>query len=231
MNINWNIVIETMGIITTAIPRTLLYAVTILFFGILLGAILAWIEDKKIPIIQQIINVIRSYIRGVPLIVHLFIMRYVLPDIAVPFLAVFGLTREPGQFPAVVIVLTTYIALEGVIEAQNIRSALYSIDSSQIDAGRSIGMSNSQLTKRVIVPQALAYAIPLFLNAFLKIIKSLSLAFTVGVVDILAQAQVAAALSFSYLEAYIGAALIYWILCGFLSVIFGRISKKLQYYN
>ena len=40
MNINWNIVIETMGIITTAIPRTLLYAVTILFFGILLGAIL-----------------------------------------------------------------------------------------------------------------------------------------------------------------------------------------------
>lgn len=231
MNINWNIVIETMGIITTAIPRTLLYAVTILFFGILLGAILAWIEDKKIPIIQQIINVIRSYIRGVPLIVHLFIMRYALPDIAVPFLAVFGLTREPGQFPAVVIVLTTYIALEGVIEAQNIRSALYSIDSSQIDAGRSIGMSNSQLTKRVIVPQALAYAIPLFLNAFLKIIKSLSLAFTVGVVDILAQAQVAAALSFSYLEAYIGAALIYWILCGFLSVIFGRISKKLQYYN
>lgn len=231
MSINWNIVIETMGIITTAIPRTLLYAVTILFFGILLGAILAWIEDKKIPIIQQIINVIRSYIRGVPLIVHLFIMRYALPDIAAPFLAVFGLTREPGQFPAVVIVLTTYIALEGVIEAQNIRSALYSIDSSQIDAGRSIGMSNSQLTKRVIVPQALAYAIPLFLNAFLKIIKSLSLAFTVGVVDILAQAQVAAALSFSYLEAYIGAALIYWILCGFLSVIFGRISKKLQYYN
>lgn len=231
MSINWNIVIETMGIITTAIPRTLLYAVTILFFGILLGAILAWIEDKKIPIIQQIINVIRSYIRGVPLIVHLFIMRYALPDIAAPFLAVFGLSREPGQFPAVVIVLTTYIALEGVIEAQNIRSALYSIDSSQIDAGRSIGMSNSQLTKRVIVPQALAYAIPLFLNAFLKIIKSLSLAFTVGVVDILAQAQVAAALSFSYLEAYIGAALIYWILCGFLSVIFGRISKKLQYYN
>lgn len=231
MNIKWNIVIETMGIITTAIPRTLLYAVTILFFGILLGAILAWIEDKKIPVIQQIINVIRSYIRGVPLIVHLFIMRYALPDIAAPFLAVFGLTREPGQFPAVVIVLTTYIALEGVIEAQNIRSALYSIDSSQIDAGRSIGMSNSQLTKRVIVPQALAYAIPLFLNAFLKIIKSLSLAFTVGVVDILAQAQVAAALSFSYLEAYISAALIYWILCGFLSVIFGRISKKLQYYN
>lgn len=231
MSINWNIVIETMGIITTAIPRTLLYAVTILFFGILLGAILAWIEDKKIPIIQQIINVIRSYIRGVPLIVHLFIMRYALPDIAAPFLAVFGLSREPGQFPAVVIVLTTYIALEGVIEAQNIRSALYSIDSSQIDAGRSIGMSNSQLTKRVIVPQALAYAIPLFLNAFLKIIKSLSLAFTVGVVDILAQAQVAAALSFSYLEAYISAALIYWILCGFLSVIFGRISKKLQYYN
>lgn len=231
MNINWKIVIETMGIISTAIPRTLLYAVTILFFGILLGAILAWIEDRKVPVVQQIINIIRSYIRGVPLIVHLFIMRYAMPDIVAPFLAVFGLTREPGQFPAVVIVLTTYIALEGVIEAQNIRSALYSIDSSQIDAGKSIGMNNTQLTKRIIIPQALAYAIPLFLNAFLKIIKALSLAFTVGLVEILAQAQVAAALSFSYLEAYIGAALIYWILCGFLSVIFGRISKKLQYYN
>lgn len=231
MNIKWDVVIETMGIIATAVPRTLLYAVTILVFGILLGAVLAWIEEKRIPVVQQIINIIRSYIRGVPLIVHLFIMRYALPDIAVPFLAIFGLTREPGQFPAVVIVLTTYIALEGVIEAQNIRSALYSIDSSQIDAGKSIGMNNRQLTRRIIVPQALAYAVPLFLNAFLKIIKALSLAFTVGLVEILAQAQVAAALSFSYLESYIAAALIYWILCGFLSVIFGRISRRLQYYN
>src|SRR5699024_926634 len=102
----------------------------------------------------------------------------------------------------------TYIFLESAIQSEYIRGAFQSIDPSQIEAGYSIGFTRSQNLRRIIIPQTLAVVIPLFLNSFLKIIKALSLAFTVGVVDILAQARYAAALNYRYLESYIAAALV-----------------------
>ena len=90
-------------------------------------------------------------------------------------------------------------------------------------------MTRRQNLHRIIIPQVLSVAIPLFLNAFLKNIKGLSLAFNVGVVDILAQARYVAALSYRYLESYIAAALVYWLICGVLQMIFNRVELKLQF--
>jgi len=102
------------------------------------------------------------------------------------------------------------------------------IDPKQIEAGLSIGFTRQQNLKRVIVPQALAVALPLFLNGLLKIIKALSLAFVVGAVDILAQARYAAALNYRYLESYLAAALVYWLICGVLLIIFNKIEERVQ---
>lgn len=60
-------------------------------------------------------------------------------------------------------------------------------------------------------------------------IKALSLAFTVGVVDIVATARYAAALNYRYFESYIAAALVYWLLCGILQFIFSKIEKRMQF--
>lgn len=228
MNFDIQMMVETIFIVFRAVPRTLLMALVILLLGILFGGLITFVKMKRIPILTQIINIFISYARGVPLIVHLFVINASLPEGISYLLRYAGIQMEPHEFPSLVIVLFTYTFLEAAIESENIRGAFQSIDPMQIEAGMSIGFTRRQNLKRVIVPQALAVALPLFLNAFLKIIKALSLAFTVGAVDIMAQSRYAAALSSRYLESYVAAALVYWLICGVLLVLFNRIEKQLQ---
>lgn len=229
MNFNVQVMIDTIWIVFQAVPRTFLLAAVILFFGIILGAVLAQVKIRQLPFVSNIVNIFVSYMRGVPLIVHLYVMMNFLPKAGVSLLSIFGVTMRPHEFPSLIIVLVTYSLLEAAVESENIRGAFQSIDPKQIEAGQSIGMTKRQNLRRIIIPQALSVAIPLFLNAFLKNIKGLSLAFTVGVVDILAQARFAAALSYRYLESYIAAALVYWIICGVLQVIFNQVEKQLKF--
>lgn len=229
MNFSVDVMVDTIWIVLEAVPRTFILAAIILLLGILLGAVFAQLKMKPIPILTPLVRLFISYMRGVPLIVHIFVMMYSLPEAASSLLGVFGVAYRPHDFPSLIIVIVTYSLLEAAIESENIRSAFQSIDPRQIEAGQSIGMTPQQNFRRIIVPQALSVAIPLFLNAFLKNIKGLSLAFTVGVVDILAQARFAAALNYRYLESYIAAALVYWLICGILQVIFNRIELKLQF--
>lgn len=228
MNFNLEVMFETILIVLQAVPRTFLMAFLILLIGILFGGIIAFVKIKRIPILTQIMNVFISYVRGVPLIVHLFVVMSSLPDGVSSLLNFVGFQMEPHEFPSILIVLVTYSFLEAAIQSENIRGAFQSIDPQQIEAGLSIGFTRRQNLRRVIVPQAMAVALPMFLNALLKIIKALSLAFTVGAVDIMAQARFAAALSSRYLESYVAAALVYWFICGILLIVFNKIEKRLQ---
>lgn len=223
------VILETFFIVLEVVPRTLFLAFIILIFGILIGFLFSLIKIRKVPVITQIINVLISYARGVPLIVHLLVLQAALPDASASLLSVFGVAADPNEFPNLLIVLITYIFLEAAIESEYIRGAFQSIDRDQIEAGYSIGFTRSQNLKRIIIPQTLAVVVPLFLNSFLKIIKALSLAFVVGVVEILSQARYAAALNYRYLESYIAAALVYWLVCGILQTIFNRVERKMQF--
>lgn len=229
MNFDTQVMIDTIWVVMRAVPRTFGIAAVVLVIGILLGAVFAQLKMKPVPVITPLVRLFVSYMRGVPLIVHLFVMMYSLPQVSSSLLAIFGVTVQPHDFPSLIIVITTFSLLEAAIESENIRGAFQSIDPRQIEAGQSIGMTRRQNLRRIIIPQVLSVAIPLFLNAFLKNIKGLSLAFTVGVVDILAQARYAAALSYRYLESYIAAALVYWLICGVLQMIFNRVELKLQF--
>lgn len=228
MNFNVQVMFETIFVVFGAVPRTFLVAFIILIIGVGLGGVLAFIKIKKIPVLTQLINIFISYARGVPLIVHLLVVRAALPDGVSALLNMLGYGIEPHELPNIMIVLVTYIFLEAALQSENLRGAFLSVDTKQIEAGLSIGFTHRQNLKRVIIPQALAVALPLILNGFLKIIKALSLAFVVGAVDILAQARYAAALNYRYLESYVAAALVYWLICGVLLLIFNKIEKQMQ---
>lgn len=228
MNIDGRAIIETVGVVLRAVPGTFLMAITILTIGILLGSLFAWVRIKKVPVLSQLLNIFISYVRGVPLIVHLMVVMASLPKGVSSLLAVMGIESNPNDFPKLVIVLVTYSFLEAAFESEIIRGAFQSVDRDQIEAGYSIGFTQQQNLRRIIIPQALAVALPLFLNALLKIIKALSLAFTVGVVDIMAAARIASSLSARYLESYIAAALVYWFICGLLQLLFDRFETRFK---
>ena len=96
------------------------------------------------------------------------------------------------------------------------------MDRSQTEAALSIGMTNGQLMRRIVLPQATRVALPTLMNYFIDMIKATSLAFTLGVTELMGATQKEAAGSFLYFEAFIVAAIMYWIVVEMLS--------KLQHY-
>jgi putative amino-acid transport system permease protein len=155
-----------------------------------------------VPLLDLITRLFISFFRGTPLLVQLFLFYYGLPQIMSFLTAIDGIT-------AAIAGITLHFA---AYMAESIRAAIIGVDRSQWDAAKSIGMTTTQMLQRIILPQAARVAAPTLVNYFIDIIKSTSLAFTLGVTELMGAAQKEAAGSFLYFEAFILVACIYWII-------------------
>jgi His/Glu/Gln/Arg/opine family amino acid ABC transporter permease subunit len=221
--ISWAVIVSDLGDILTVVPFTLGTALAILAAGMILGFGIAMVQIYRIPGARQAVRIFIDYTRGVPLIIHLYIAYYFLPELA----AVITGNPNAADMPVhpLLVLITAYSLYASVGQAENFRAVINSIEKSQWDAASSVGMTTAQAWVKVIVPQGAAAALPVVFNSYLGIIKGLSLAFTIGAVDILARAKLCSALNFSYMEAYIAAALVYWGIC----VIFNQFFKRVEF--
>lgn len=220
-----NLLFEDIFSIATVIPSTLFLAFVILITGILIGGLLAVFRLLKIPLLDKLILGYISFVRGIPLIIHLYIAYYILPN---AFNAIFNEGTEASgiTISPVLTIIVAFSLYTSAGQSENIRAALLSVETGQFEAGYSIGLTRFQTLQRVVFPQALKVAIPAFFNSYLGIIKGMSLGFTIGLVDILAQAKLNSALNFGYLESYTAAGLLYWALCGLLTLLFSSLESK-----
>lgn len=225
---DFKILLESIVEIAIVIPKTLILAIFILLLSLILGACIALIQQYKVPLFSQVISVLQSFLRGTPNVVLLFLMYYALPEILTFFAGVLGFEFDANSLPPVVIVILTFSISYSVFQSEIIRGSILSIEKGQIEAAQSLGFSFWQTFRRVIIPQALVEAFPDILNSLLVIIKALSLAYLISVVDILGQAKMVGALSYRYLEAFVGAALIYWFIGIALTSISNRFELKLR---
>ena len=200
MGFDFNYMLELLPILLKYLGTTMEMAIWGLFFALILSVILANIRVFKIPVFDQLSQLYISFFRGTPLLVQLFLLYYGLPQV---FPWMVGL----DAFSAAVIGLTLHFA---AYMAESIRAAIIGIDRSQMEASLSVGMTTSQAMRRVILPQATRVALPSLMNFFIDMIKSTSLAFTLGVAEIMAKAQMEASSSFRFFEAFLAVALIYW---------------------
>jgi L-cystine transport system permease protein len=179
-------------------------------------------------LLSQIINVLQSFLRGTPNVVLLFLMYYALPEILTFFTGILGIEFDANSLNPIVTVILTFSISYSVFQSEIIRGSILSIEKGQIEAAQSLGFSFWQTFRRVIIPQALVAAFPDIINSLMVVIKALSLAYLITVVDILGQAKMVGALSYRYLEAFIGAALIYWLIGAVLTFISNRFELKLR---
>ena len=182
-------------------------------FALMLSLALALVKVFKIPFLQHLASLFISFFRGTPLLVQLFLLYYGLPQISSIFLM--------DAFTASILGLTLHFA---AYMAESVRAAILGIDKSQMEACLSLGMTRLQAMKRVILPQASRVATPSLMNYFIDMIKSTSLAFTLGVAEIMAKAQMEASSSFKFFESFLAVAVIYWLIVLF----FTRIQHLLE---
>lgn len=183
-----------------------------------IAIIIAVINTFKVKGLSQFCNLYISFFRGTPLLVQLFLLYYGLPQIAPIF-------SSMDAYTASILGLSLHFS---AYMAEAIRGAISSIDKGQFEAAESLGLTQSQAFRKIILPQAMRVAIPSLMNNFIDLVKSTSLAFTLGVPEIMAKAQLEASSSFKYFEAFLAVALVYWGLVIAFTFIQKQLEKKLN---
>ncbi|ANF59776.1 amino acid ABC transporter permease [Halotalea alkalilenta] len=199
------------------LPLTLQMATIAMALALVLASLLAVVRVLRTPVLYQATGLFISFFRGTPLLVQLFLFYYGLPQVLSFMTRIDGVT-------AAVMGLTLHFS---AYMAESIRAAIVGVDRSQTDAALSIGMTQAQMMRRIVLPQAVRVALPTLVNYFIDMIKSTSLAFTLGVTEMMGATQKEAASSFLYFEAFLTVAVIYWVVVEALSFVQRRLERWL----
>lgn len=186
-----------------------------MFFGLLLGFMLAMMRLSHFWPFSLISRFYVSIFRGTPLIAQLFMIYYGLPQ--------FGIELEP--MPAALIGLSLNTA---AYTSETLRAAISSIEKGQWEAAASIGMTRWQALYRVILPQAGRTALPPLGNSFIGLVKGTSLAATIQVPELFRQAQLITSRTMEVFTMYLAASLIYWIMATLLSALQNRLEAHVN---
>lgn len=216
------------GQLLPKLPITLLMTVVSAVIGLGLGFLIAIVKLRKIPILQQLFNVFVSFMRGTPQLVQLFLSFYGLPILVEWVAQKMNMTVNVNAIPALVYVFIAFGLNEAAYTSETFRAALLSVNKSEIEAARSIGLTNAQTMLRIILPSALIVALPNLVNSLISLLKATSLAFTVTIIDIMGQTRIIAGANLRFFEAYIAVALVYWVLCVLIEQVAKRVERKLN---
>lgn len=186
-----------------------------MFFGLILGFVLALMRLSHFWPINWLARIYVSIFRGTPLIAQLFMIYYGLPQ--------FGIELDP--IPSAMIGLSLNTA---AYASESLRGAIAAIERGQWEAAASIGMTPWQTLRRVILPQAARTALPPLGNSFISLVKDTSLAATIQVPELFRQAQLVSARTFEIFTMYLSAALIYWILASILAHLQNRLEDRVN---
>jgi cystine transport system permease protein len=184
-----------------------------MFFGLLLGFVLALMRLSQLAVLRGVSRVYVSFFRGTPLLVQLFLIYYGLPSL--------GLELSP--LSAALIGFSLNMA---AYACEILRAAISSIDRGQWEAAASIGMTRAQTLRRTILPQAARTALPPLGNSFISLVKDTALAATIQVPELFRQAQLVTARTFEIFAMYLSAALIYWVLASILAHFQNRLERR-----
>lgn len=205
-NVQWQYIfdpqlaLESIPFLLKGLPYTLGIALISTIFGTIIGFIVALMRISPVRPLEWLARFYISFMRGTPALVLLFLLYFGLPFIGV-------------QFDAVTAAIIGFSINSAAYIAETIRSALSSVDHGQWEAAYALGLKNSFIMRKIIIPQAARIAIPPLSNVMLDIIKGTSLAAMITVPEMFQNAKIVGGREFDYMTMYILVAVMYWIVC------------------
>ena len=154
-----------------------------------LGFAWALLKMSRYPWVRRVVGTMINVVRGLPMIVLLFYIYFVLPEVHIQ------MTALQASIIGLGFGYSTYVA-------EIIRSGIESVDPGQYEAAQSIGMGRIKTMTRVILPQAVKVALPPYSNTLVSMLKDSSLASTITVAEMTREGQLIAASTFQNLTVY-----------------------------
>lgn len=214
---DFGFVAEIFPLLLKATRHTISLAVISLVISLALAVVISSIIYYRVRFITPILKVYVSFFRGTPALCQLYLIYFGLGNMGIPLFA------KMSAYTAVILALSLNMS---AYMAENLRGALSSVDKGQSEAGLSIGLSNFQIFSHIVFPQAFRVAIPSLGNSFVDLVKGSSMAFTIGVAELMASANLSGVATYKFFEAFFAAAIIYWVL----TMCINQLQKRLEQY-
>ncbi|MBW3041082.1 amino acid ABC transporter permease [Prochlorococcus marinus] len=185
------------------------------------GIVLALCRQSSLPLIQKISSIYIDVMRAIPLIAVLFFGQLLIPL----FLPIgIEIDRVWRAIFAFTLFVSAYIA-------EDVRGGLQAIPNTQIEAATSLGLNQYQVTKFVLIPQALRIALPALTNQSIGLFQNTSLMAILGLVELLGIGRsILANPEFigQYIEVYIWLACVYWLFCTIMAVLARHLEQRMR---
>lgn len=203
------------------LPLTLLMLGLSLFFSIILGVFITILRIKKQPVLYQLATFYLSFTRGTPLLVQLFLVYFGLPQL----LLVFNI--DINSWDRLVFLVIAFSFHTAAYLSEVFRSAYLAVGRDQLEAAYSVGMSYPQAFFRIMLPQAFVISLPNLGNNIIELLKDTSLAFTIGIIDIMGQVRIILGNNhgMGMFQIYVVISLVYWGTCIFIESVIGYLEK------
>lgn len=196
--IDLDLIIESVPQLLQGLKNSLLIACISSIIGLIGGTIIAMIEksSESTDYMQYIIFVYVNVIRGTPMLIQILFAYYVLPQ--------WGIHISPFATACIVIGInsTAYIS-------QVIRSGIDAIAQGQWDAARSLGFTEWQIFRFIILPQAIGNVLPSLVNEVITLIKDSSLASVIGVAELTKEGRIIIGRTYDSITVFFALALFY----------------------
>jgi polar amino acid transport system permease protein len=206
---------EFLPILLQGLWLTIVVTVGSLILSTLLGMVWALMRVSQSRALQRLSAGIVNGIRGIPIIVQLFYIYFVMPELGVT------LTALQAAIIGLGIAYSAY-------QAENFRAGIEAIDKGQIEASESLGMSWSLMMRRVILPQAVKIILPPYGNIMIMMLKDSSQASTITVAELTMKGQLVASSTFKYTSVLTMVAVLYLVMSVPLILFVGWLERRMQ---
>ncbi|NML86148.1 amino acid ABC transporter permease [Polaromonas sp.] len=206
---------EFMPILLQGAWLTILVTLGSLLLSTLLGLVWAVLRVSGIPLLANLSAAIINLLRGIPIIVILFFLYFVMPD--------FGISLSALQ-AGIIGLGIAYSAYQ----AENFRAGIEAVDHGQVEAARAMGMGWGLMMRRVVLPQAVKIVLPPYGNIMIMMLKDSSQASTITVAELALQGKLIAASTFQNATVFTLVALIYLVMCVPLILLVRHLEKRVK---
>ncbi|MGN0353736.1 MAG: amino acid ABC transporter permease [Muricoprocola sp.] len=201
-------------LLISGIGVTIKVSLLAVLIGILIGFVIALCNLSKNRLLRFLGGIYTDVIRGTPAVTQLMIIYFVI-------FATVDLDKW-------IIAAIAFGINSGAYVSEIFRAGILSIDKGQTEAGRSLGLSAYQTMTRIILPQAIKNIFPTLCNEFIVLIKETAIVGYVGLVDIQKAGDFIKSATFEAFMPLIATAIIYYVLVKSLTLLLGRIEKRLR---
>jgi His/Glu/Gln/Arg/opine family amino acid ABC transporter permease subunit len=196
------------------IGGTLRLAVPAIVLGFLLGILIGLARLARAPWIRLPATVYVELFRGVPLVMVIFWIWFIVPQ----------LLQRP--IPEYGVALTAFVIFEAAYFGEIVRAGVQSVPRGQVEAATALGLTSTKTMTYVVLPQALRNMVPSLVTQMIVLFKDTSLASIIGYVDLTKAAQIVNNREIKPFELYLFIAVVYWICTYSMSTVARRLERR-----